>query len=88
MSLILFLVFGCVVGLLARALLPGKQSMGLIMTTVLGIVGSLLGGLVGSMFSGSEVTRLTPSGIIGSVLGALAVLAIVGYIGRRKHVSI
>jgi uncharacterized membrane protein YeaQ/YmgE (transglycosylase-associated protein family) len=88
MSLLLFLVFGLVVGLLARALLPGKQSMGLIMTTVLGIVGSLLGGLVGSMFSGSEVTRLTPAGIIGSVIGALAVLAIVGWIGRRRQVTV
>ncbi|HVJ19186.1 MAG TPA: GlsB/YeaQ/YmgE family stress response membrane protein [Polyangiaceae bacterium] len=84
MSLLLFVVFGFVVGLLARALLPGKQSMGLIMTTVLGIVGSLLGGLIGSMISGDEITRLHPGGIIGSVIGAIAVLAIVGWIGRRR----
>jgi uncharacterized membrane protein YeaQ/YmgE (transglycosylase-associated protein family) len=88
MSLLLFLVFGFVVGLLARALLPGRQGMGLIMTTVLGIVGSLLGGLVGSMISGDEVTRLHPAGIIGSVVGAIIVLGIVGYAGRRRRVSI
>jgi uncharacterized membrane protein YeaQ/YmgE (transglycosylase-associated protein family) len=88
MSLLLFVVFGFVVGLLARALLPGKQSMGLIMTTVLGIIGSLLGGLVGSMISGDEVTRLHPAGIIGSVIGAIIVLGIVGWVGRRRHVSV
>lgn len=84
MSLLLFLVFGFVVGLLARALLPGRQSMGLIMTTVLGIVGSFLGGLLGSLISGEEVTRLHPAGIIGSVIGAIVVLAIVGMAGRRR----
>src|SRR5687768_14588939 len=78
MSLLLFLVFGLVVGLLARALLPGRQSMGLIMTTVLGVIGSFLGGFVGSLISGDEVTRLHPAGIIGSVVGAIIVLAIVG----------
>jgi len=88
MSLLLFLVFGLVVGLLARALLPGKQSMGLIMTTVLGVVGSLLGGLFGSMISGDEVTRLHPAGIIGSVIGAICVLAIVGWIGRRRRAPV
>jgi uncharacterized membrane protein YeaQ/YmgE (transglycosylase-associated protein family) len=84
MSLLLFLVFGFVVGLLARALLPGRQSMGLVMTTVLGIVGSLLGGLIGSMISGQDVTRLHPAGIIGSVIGAIVVLAVVGMAGRRR----
>ncbi len=84
MSLLLFLVFGFVVGLLARALLPGRQSMGLIMTTVLGIVGSFIGGFVGSLIADQEVTRLHPAGIIGSVVGAIIVLAIVGMSGRRR----
>ena len=88
MSLLLFLVFGFVVGLLARALLPGRQSMGIIMTTVLGIVGSFIGGFIGSLFSRTVVTQLSPAGIIGSVLGALAVLAIVGWIGRRRGVTV
>ena len=46
MGLLLFVLFGLVVGFLARAILPGRQSMGLIMTSILGMVGSLLGGFV------------------------------------------
>jgi uncharacterized membrane protein YeaQ/YmgE (transglycosylase-associated protein family) len=83
MSLVLFIVFGLVVGLLARALMPGRQSMGLIMTTVLGVVGSLIGGFFGSLISGEDLLRLHPAGIIGSVIGALIVLAIAGSAGRR-----
>jgi len=83
MGLLLFVLFGLVVGFLARAILPGRQSMGLIMTAILGMVGSLLGGFVGSMISGDEVTRVHSAGLIGSVLGALAVLAL-ATMGRRR----
>jgi uncharacterized membrane protein YeaQ/YmgE (transglycosylase-associated protein family) len=83
MSLLLFLVFGFFVGLLARALMPGKQSMGLIMTTVLGAIGSFLGGLIGNMISGDPIGQIHPAGIIGSVLGAIIVLAVTGMGSRR-----
>jgi uncharacterized membrane protein YeaQ/YmgE (transglycosylase-associated protein family) len=85
MSIILFLVFGLVVGLIARAVMPGKQSMGLAMTTLLGVVGSFVGGLIGSLFYGGRLTDLNAAGIIGSVLGALAVLAIVGGMSNRSY---
>ncbi len=83
MSLLLFLVFGFFVGLLARALMPGRQSMGLIMTTVLGAIGSFLGGLIGNMISGDPIGQIHPAGIIGSVLGAIIVLAVTGMGSRR-----
>ena len=83
MGLLLFVLFGLVVGFLARAVLPGRQSMGLIMTAVLGMVGSLIGGFVGSMLSGDEITRVHSAGLIGSVIGALIVLA-VATMGRRR----
>ena len=84
MSILLFILFGVVAGFLARAIMPGKQGMGLIMTGVLGIVGSFVGGFVGSMLSGRPLMELNTSGLIGSVLGALAVLAIMGFAGRRS----
>lgn len=83
MSILLFIVFGIVAGLLARAIMPGKQSMGIVMTGLLGIAGSFVGGFVGSLFTGNSVLDLHTSGLIGSVLGALAVLAIMGFAGRR-----
>lgn len=86
MGLLWFLVFGFIVGLLARAIMPGRQHMGIIATSALGMVGSLLGGFIGSLITDSEVTRLHTAGLIGSILGAAAVLALVGLGGRRRAV--
>jgi uncharacterized membrane protein YeaQ/YmgE (transglycosylase-associated protein family) len=86
MGLLLFIVFGLVVGFLARAILPGRQSMGIIMTAILGMVGSLLGGFVGSMISDNDVTRVHSAGLIGSVIGALIVLALASMGGRRARI--
>jgi len=83
MSILIFLIFGFVVGLLARALLPGKQGMGLLMTTVLGVIGSFLGGLIGNFISGETFDRIHPAGLLGSVLGAIIVLGVTG-LGRSR----
>ena len=87
MSILLFVVFGIIAGFLARAIMPGRQSMGLVMTGLLGIVGSFVGGFVGSMLTGASVLEFNTAGLIGSVLGALAVLAIMGFAGRGRHVA-
>ncbi len=84
MSILLFIVFGVAAGLIARAIMPGKQGMGIVMTGLLGIAGSFVGGFVGSMLTGSSVLDFNTSGLIGSVLGALAVLAIMGFAGRSR----
>ncbi|MCP3058350.1 GlsB/YeaQ/YmgE family stress response membrane protein [Myxococcus sp. K38C18041901] len=85
MGIIAFLVIGLLAGLLARALMPGNQSMGLVATTLLGIVGSFVGGFVGSLFrSDGRVFDLHPSGLLFSVLGSLLVLFLVGLAGRRR----
>ena len=55
-------------------------------TTLLGIVGSFVGGFLSSLFSHQPVSLFRPSGIIGSIIGALIVLAIwVGVSNRRTH---
>jgi uncharacterized membrane protein YeaQ/YmgE (transglycosylase-associated protein family) len=86
MGLLLFVLFGLVVGFLARAILPGRQSMGLIMTAILGMVGSLLGGFLGSMLSGDSINRVHTAGLVGSVIGALIVLALASMGGRRARI--
>src|SRR4051812_32742477 len=48
MSLLAFLVIGLLAGLLARAIIPGNQSMGMLGTLLLGVVGSFVGGMLGS----------------------------------------
>lgn len=81
MGLLLFLLFGFVVGLIARALVPGNQDMGLIKTTLLGAVGSFVGGLIGNLISGDGLGSLHSAGWIGSVIGAIVLLAV---LGRRR----
>jgi uncharacterized membrane protein YeaQ/YmgE (transglycosylase-associated protein family) len=69
-------VIGFVVGLIARAILPGTQSLGIILTVVLGIAGSFLaefGGRAMGWYAQDE-----PAGFIASVVGAIVLLLIVG----------
>ena len=83
MAIILFIVFGLVVGLLARAVMPGRQSMGWGMTAILGVIGSFVGGFLVSLVTDNRVTDFNTAGLIGSVLGALIVLVVVGRFGGR-----
>ncbi len=76
MHLLLFLVFGFVVGLLARAVMPGTQKMGCLTTTLIGAAGSFVGGLLGNLISGDPWGRIHAAGWIGSVLGAVIVMAL------------
>jgi uncharacterized membrane protein YeaQ/YmgE (transglycosylase-associated protein family) len=68
-------IVGIVVGFIARAIMPGKQSMGILMTGVLGIAGSIIGGLISRLFSKpADGAFFHPAGIIMSVLGAILLL--------------
>lgn len=78
MHLLLFLIFGFFVGLIARAVMPGSQQMGVLKTTALGAVGSFVGGLLGNLISGNSMLHAHSAGWIGSVLGAIILLAIFG----------
>jgi uncharacterized membrane protein YeaQ/YmgE (transglycosylase-associated protein family) len=87
MGILAFIVFGLVVGLLARALMPGRQGMGLGMTALLGIAGSFVGGFIGAMIAHEPVGNFSTAGLIGSILGAMALLFAVGSLGRRRHLA-
>jgi len=87
MSIIAFIIVGIIAGFLARAIMPGRQSMGLIATALLGMVGSFVGGLLSSLVTGGRMFDLHATGIIGSVIGALVVLALVGFAGRRRAMA-
>ncbi|MCA9258643.1 MAG: GlsB/YeaQ/YmgE family stress response membrane protein [Planctomycetales bacterium] len=72
-AIIGWIVFGLIVGAIARLLVPGRQPLGLAKTMALGVVGSFLGGFVGYLLAGGS--PLQASGWIGSVIGAVVVLA-------------
>ena len=89
MGILAFIVIGLLAGLIARALMPGNQSMGLVATTLLGMVGSLVGGLVGSLFSrNGRIFDLHPTGLILSVIGSIIVLLLVGYSGHERGIAV
>ena len=75
MSFIWMALVGFVVGLVARAVLPGTQSLGLILTAVLGIAGSFAAGFIGQAAGFYQAGQ--GAGFIGSVLGAIALLFVV-----------
>ncbi|NND96110.1 MAG: GlsB/YeaQ/YmgE family stress response membrane protein [Pirellulaceae bacterium] len=79
-----WMLFGLIVGAIARALYPGRQSMGLLRTMLLGIVGSFIGGFAGYLLFGGDM--LQASGWIGSILGAVVLIAIV-YSTRRERIA-
>jgi uncharacterized membrane protein YeaQ/YmgE (transglycosylase-associated protein family) len=75
-GIISWIVFGLIVGAVARAIMPGRQSMSIPMTVLLGIGGSFAGGTLSTLlFRGSE-NYVQAGGWIMSILGALLVLFI------------
>lgn len=84
MHIIGWLVFGLVVGALARLLMPGRQPIGLIFTCLLGIAGSFVGGTIASVLRGGSLTDPVPAGWLGALIGALLLLFIYGRTAGRR----
>jgi uncharacterized membrane protein YeaQ/YmgE (transglycosylase-associated protein family) len=82
-----FILFGLVVGLIARAIMPGRQPMGFILTALLGMAGSFVGSYIGGLVQGGEGAVLEtsdPYNWIGAVLGSLLLLFVYGLVAGRK----
>ncbi len=77
-----WIIFGLIIGAIARLLYPGRQDIGMLRTILLGVVGSFVGGFLAYLLFGGSPLQAT--GWIGSILGAIVVLAIAT---RRKGVE-
>lgn len=85
MQIIWTILIGFVVGLLARMLMPGNDSQGIIVTTTLGIVGAIVGAFLGQLLGFYQIGE--PAGFFMSLAGALLILWIVKSFSSSKSES-
>lgn len=83
LGFIAWVFVGLIAGLLARALVPGRQAMGFLATICLGLVGSLFGGWISSMIW-PHADGFHAAGILMSTLGAILVLFVFVAFSRRR----
>ncbi|HEV7721928.1 MAG TPA: hypothetical protein VGO60_11610 [Iamia sp.] len=85
MAIIGFIVFGLIVGYVARLLVPGHQRISLLMTLALGCVGSVIGGIVANALGTGDVFELNFLGaVVAIVSAAVLVAAVTAGSGSRR----
>ena len=87
--IISWLIIGAIIGLLARAVMPGKQAMGLGMTIILGVIGAIVGGFIGGILGGDGVSGIMSNPwsigtILLAVLGAIIVMVVYGLVTKNR----
>lgn len=83
LALLWLLLIGLIAGAIARAIVPGPDPMPWWQTMLLGVVGSFVGGFIGALLAGDDVTDVSTSGILLSVVGAVVVLLLYRMVRRR-----
>ena len=76
MGIIGFLVAGLVIGALARLIKPGRQNLSLLMTLLLGVVGSVIGGVIASLLGTGDIMELNVIGFVVAVIAAVLLIGI------------
>jgi uncharacterized membrane protein YeaQ/YmgE (transglycosylase-associated protein family) len=79
-----WILFGLIVGVIAKLLMPGRDPGGVIVTMLLGIVGAVLGGFIGRALGLYRTDE--PAGLVMSTIGAIVVLAIYRAVAHRRPV--
>jgi len=83
--IITLIIIGLIAGFVARALVPGDDSMSIPATIGLGIVGSFVGGFLASLIGRGDGSYLNAVGIIGSVIGAVVALLVYNAVTGKKR---
>ena len=83
--IITMIIIGLIAGFVARALVPGDDSMSIPATIALGIVGSFVGGFLASLIGRGDGSYLNAAGIIGSVIGAIVALLVYNAVTGKKR---
>ena len=83
MGILAWIVLGLLAGAIARAIYPGRQSLGILGTMVLGIIGAVVGGFVANLFGAGAAASLSIPGGIVAVLGAIITLFVYYAVTKR-----
>lgn len=82
-----FIIAGLVIGALARLFKRGKQDLSLLMTLLLGLVGSVIGGVVANLLGTGDIMELNVIGFVVAVIAAVLLIGVFeGLSGRRSRV--
>lgn len=83
--IITLIIIGAIAGFIARALVPGKDSMSVPATILLGIVGSFVGGFLARLIGRGDGDGFSTAGLIGSIIGAVIALLVYNAVTGRKR---
>jgi uncharacterized membrane protein YeaQ/YmgE (transglycosylase-associated protein family) len=79
-----FIVFGLVIGVVARLLVPGRQHLGLLTTLLLGLAGSVIGGVIANAIGTGDVFELNVVGSIVAIVAAIVLIVIGEQVGAIR----
>jgi uncharacterized membrane protein YeaQ/YmgE (transglycosylase-associated protein family) len=83
-GILLWVVFGLIVGAIAKFLMPGKAPGGIIVTIALGIVGAVVGGFIGAQLGFGDISGFDPRSMLLAVGGGVLVLFIYGLVTKGR----
>lgn len=84
MGILAWIVLGLIAGALAKLIMPGDQRGGIILTTLLGVAGALVGGFIGQSLGYGGVDAFSPSSLLWAILGSLLLLLIGGFLFKKR----
>lgn len=79
-----FIVFGLVVGALARLIKPGRQHLSLLATLLLGLAGSVIGGVIANMLGTGTIWELNTIGAIVAIVAAVLLIGVFEGVSSRR----
>ena len=79
-----FLVAGLIIGALARLIKPGRQNLSLLMTLLLGLVGSVVGGVIANILGTGDIFELNVLGFVVAVFAAVLLIGVAEQLGGRS----
>lgn len=84
MNILLWLLFGGVVGWVASMLTRDNNKMGILANIIIGLIGSVIGGVISSFVGWGSISVFSWSGSILSILGAVILLTIINLINKKR----